>query len=71
MIAVTSTSRKRPRQDDLARLIADRIATAYNLDVHRAETLAAVCDETADRSGNLLGWIREYAALATAKEAEG
>ena len=48
------------RRDELAALIADRIALAYRSDTNRAARLAEVCDEVTDRSGNLLGWIREY-----------
>lgn len=58
------TPAQKRRQRELADLIADRLAVAYNRDVERAAKLAEVCDEVTDRSGNLLGWIREYARIA-------
>jgi hypothetical protein len=58
------TPKQKNRKSELAALISDRLALAYNRDIHRAAALAEVCDETTDRSGSLLGWIREYAAIA-------
>lgn len=50
-----------PPLDALARKIADRISTRYRAD---PAGIAAVLDEDVDRSGNLLGWLRDYARLA-------
>jgi hypothetical protein len=44
----------------LALLIADRLAQAYEKDRAR---VAKACDEEVDRSGNLLGWLRDYVML--------
>ena len=49
-------------RQELAAKIADRLALVYK---ERAFDLAEACDEKIDRSGNLLGWIRDYAALRT------
>lgn len=47
----------------LALLIADRLAEVYNTSTAHAARVAEACDESWDRSGNLLGWLREYARL--------
>ena len=49
-------------RQELAAKICDRLALVYKMS---PEDLAAACDEKIDRSGNLLGWIRDYAALRT------
>lgn len=46
----------------LALQIADRIAENYG-NPNRMAAIAEACDKVLDRSGNLLGWIRDYVAL--------
>ena len=48
------------RETLLAFQISRRVARAYRAD---SVNVAALCDEQLDRSGNLLGWLREYAQL--------
>jgi len=45
----------------LALRIANRMAQSYSRSTTRAADVAKACDEVIDPSGNLLGWLREYA----------
>lgn len=58
------TARNRIRRRiELSGLIADRLAATYNRSTADAARLADACEVAGDRPGNLIGWIREYAAL--------
>ena len=59
------------RAEILATLIAHRMAVAYNRGPSEAARIAAICDERLDRSGDLLGWLREYARLVRTQEDAG
>jgi hypothetical protein len=48
--------------NELAVKIADRLAARYRA---VPAAIAEACDETLDRSGNLLGWLRDYARLTS------
>lgn len=48
------------KQIELALQIADRMTLVYR--AHPAE-IAETCDEQIDRSGNLLGWLRDYSRI--------
>jgi hypothetical protein len=54
---------KQRRVRELADLMADRLAMSYRRSTTDAADLATLLDETTDRSGNLLGWLREYVRL--------
>ena len=56
--------------DVLARKIADRMAQSYRLSTTRAADVATALDEVIDQTGNLLGWLREYARLGAPSEDE-
>lgn len=47
------------REISLATDITERLAFAYRND---SQKIAQLCDKQIDPSGNLLGWLREYAA---------
>jgi hypothetical protein len=61
----------------LAERIVDRMAASYRLSSTRAADIAKAIDESIDRSGNLLGWLRDYVygpaddALAVTPREEG
>ena len=59
------------RAEILATLIAHRLAVAYNRSPSDSALVASLCDEGLDRSGNLLGWLREYAGLVKVQEDAG
>ena len=52
-------------QAEKAELIK-RLVEVYRKDVHRALAVAIVCDEVIDRSGALLGKVREQARYPNA-----
>jgi hypothetical protein len=51
--------------DQLARTIAATLAAKY---VYDRSAMARICDEQIDRSGALLGWLREYVTKTTASQ---
>ena len=43
----------------LAVRMSDRLCAVYRSE-YRREAVAEACDNVLDRSGNLLGWLRDY-----------
>lgn len=48
------------RLDELRGKIFDRLVDAY---MQRPVAVAKACDEMIDRSGNMLGWLRDAASI--------